>query len=93
MSKFFDIKSSSSQLFKKAKKVAVQFAEKQIKPDTVGITILGSIVRGYYDSESDIDITIFKKYFRKKYETDTILINGFNVHYFKVDFQNEKKSP
>lgn len=61
MSTPFLIQSSDHALFKKATRVAKEFAQQYISSDIIGIVFLGAIARGYFDRSADIDIAFFKK--------------------------------
>lgn len=86
----YEIKSSNPMLLQKAKITAQKYAEKQITNNIIGIVFLGAIVRGYYDEEADIDIAIFQKSTEQDFETRTIEVDGFQLQYFKLNFENEK---
>lgn len=72
--------------------VAQEYANQQNDADIVGIAFLGAITRGYFDVDSDIDITVFKKDFKAKITSDTREFRGFQLHEFIVDIDNEKSS-
>ncbi len=88
----FDLVSNNTVLLNKARSIAKEYAKKQKTKNTIGIVFLGAIVRGYFDSEADIDIAIFKNKFTKNFESQTIKYKKFDLQYFKLDFNNERKT-
>lgn len=88
----FSIRSSDDDRLNEAIRLAAEYADRQTGADVVGIAFLGAITRGYYDSESDIDITVFKRGFEQKIVSDTRDYRGFMLHEFIVDYDNERSS-
>lgn len=85
----FEINSNSNKLLDEARFIAREYSEKQITKNTIGIVFLGAVVRGYFDSEADIDIAIFENEYAEKFESKTIKYKKFDLQYFKLDFDNE----
>lgn len=88
----YSFQSLDQKRLSEAKLVAQEYANQQKKNDVVGITFLGAITRGYFDTDSDIDITIFKNSFKEKITSDTTEYKGFKLHEFTVDIENERAS-
>ncbi|MRR09626.1 hypothetical protein EG831_06060, partial [bacterium] len=55
----------------------------------MGVAFLGAIARGYYDADSDIDISFFEDHGATRCETDTVMVDGHHVHYFRMDYDAE----
>lgn len=55
----------------------------------MGVAFLGAIARGYYDADSDIDISFFEDHGATRCATDTVMVDGHHVHYFRMDYDAE----
>ncbi|MCD1656109.1 hypothetical protein K7J14_15520 [Treponema zuelzerae] len=85
----FKLKTNNNEKLNEAYQLAVKYVDEINKKDVIGIAFLGAIVRGYYDNDSDIDITIFRKKYRQKITSDTFDYHGYQLHIFDVDYKNE----
>lgn len=89
----FQILSSDPDLLSKARLLAERFAQPYIQAGVSGVVFLGAIVRGYFDSFSDIDVVLYKS-------SDQIIekppsyihIDGFEIHSDLQDEQVEMQS-
>jgi hypothetical protein len=94
MSTQFLIQSSDPALFKKATRVAKEFAQQYISDDIVGIVFLGAIARGYFDHSADIDIAFFKKQASEISLTNKFLkIEDLEVQCWLSDYESELTNP
>ena len=85
----FKLKTNNNDKLNEAYQLAVKYVNEINKKDVIGIAFLGAIVRGYYDNDSDIDITIFRKKYRQKITSETFTYHGYQLHIFEVDYKNE----
>lgn len=86
----YRVSSSDPDKLQKAVRIAHDYVHSLASEPIVGIVLLGAIVRGYFDSDADIDFGIFKqpgstfdlkdKFFKR---------DGIDVHVWLSDFQSE----
>lgn len=86
----FPLSSHVSSLYSAACQAAEEYASSLNTDDLVGIVLLGAVVRGYYDEDSDIDISVFRKEYSPKISSDTRNYKGFHLHEFIVDYNSER---
>lgn len=89
MSDSFHLPSNDPLLLARAREVAAEYARSLNADDLVGIVFLGAIVRGYYDADSDIDISVFRKKYDPIITSETRDYRGFRLHEFIVGYEAE----
>lgn len=90
MSTTFSIPSSNPVLLEKAIRIAQEFARGLISDDITGIVFLGAVARGYFDSEADIDIAIFKrKGSQFSLDAKFFKVEGMEVQVWLSDYERE----
>ncbi|MCU0606734.1 MAG: hypothetical protein MUF78_04785 [Candidatus Edwardsbacteria bacterium] len=82
----FQLVSSRPDLLSAARDAAIKYADGRIREGTIGVAFLGAIARGYFDADSDIDISFFEEHGATPCQTDTVMVDGHHVHYFRMDF-------
>lgn len=86
----FVLPSSDPMALDRARRTAISYAREKTDAHTVGIAFLGSIARGYFDQDADIDISIFQTGIGKKYDVSYEKRDGFEVHTFTLDYEAER---
>jgi predicted nucleotidyltransferase len=90
LSTTFSIPSSDPVLLEKAIRIAQEFARGLISEDITGIVFLGAVARGYFDSEADIDIAIFKREDSKiPVNAKFYKVEGMEVQVWLSDYERE----
>jgi hypothetical protein len=85
----FTLSTSNADLLKKAKNIALNFANNIIDDKTIGLVFLGGIARNYFDQDADIDIAVFENNGNPKVQIDCQVIDGIEVQTFIADYTNE----
>jgi predicted nucleotidyltransferase len=88
----FIIPTSNDSQLNAARKLAEKYINELSKENIVGVAFLGAIVRGYYDDDSDIDITVFRNKYEPLITSNTFDYDNFKLHIFEVDYNNELSS-
>lgn len=90
MSVTFQIQNSDPALLARATAIARAFVQDYMRPDVVGIVLLGAIPRGYFDTHADIDIAIFQQRGAELPLKEKFLhIDGLEVQIWLSDYEDD----
>ncbi len=90
MSITFQIENSDPALLAKANTIARAFVQDYMRPDVVGIVLLGAIPRGYFDAHADIDIAIFQQRGAELPLKEKFLqVDGLEVQIWLSDYEDD----